>query len=182
MLGPSLLVSSVYAPQQTDKSTYLPSNTHWYDFWTGKIYSGGQTIQTQVPLSQHGALFVKENSFIPTGKIMSFVGENADDYRLFYFFPPLQFSTDVLKNETIMIEDDGISQNSLTTEYKVVVTGMSDYQIELELDFVKKEFKLEYSMLWFVLPIGDTRQIILKGKKGHVNQEKGRCFYGFSLL
>lgn len=41
MLGPNLLVASVYEKGATTRSVYLPENSVWYDFYTGQRYVGG---------------------------------------------------------------------------------------------------------------------------------------------
>lgn len=48
---------------------YLPTESKtkpqiWYDYWTGKTYSGGQTIKADAPIS-HSPLYVRAGSIIP---------------------------------------------------------------------------------------------------------------------
>ncbi|CAF1275768.1 unnamed protein product [Adineta ricciae] len=64
LLGPWLLVASVYEENATNRTLYLPSGTKWYDFWTDQIYAGGQTITVAATLDIF-PLFVREGALLP---------------------------------------------------------------------------------------------------------------------
>jgi alpha-D-xyloside xylohydrolase len=68
MFGPSFLVAPVTEAGVSEWDVYLPKNTKWFDFWTGKQFDGGQTIKadamSKIPL------FVKAGSIIPMGDFM----------------------------------------------------------------------------------------------------------------
>ncbi len=49
MFGPSLLVNPVSEYKARNRNVYLPANCGWYDFFTGKYYDGGQTINADAP-------------------------------------------------------------------------------------------------------------------------------------
>ena len=66
MFGPAFLVAPVTSQGQTDKSVYLPAGTAWYNYWTGKRFEGGQTIQVSAPIDTI-PLFVKAGSIVPLG-------------------------------------------------------------------------------------------------------------------
>ena len=66
MFGPSFLVAPVTEYKARTRTVYLPAGTHWYDFYTGKSFDGGQEITAQAPL-EHMPLFVKEGSIVPIG-------------------------------------------------------------------------------------------------------------------
>ncbi|MDF1549655.1 MAG: DUF5110 domain-containing protein, partial [Bacteroidales bacterium] len=53
---------------------YLPQSQGWFDFWTGKFYKGGQTIQYPSPIDIM-PLFVKAGSIIPMGPYLQFTTE-----------------------------------------------------------------------------------------------------------
>ena len=57
---------------------YLPKGTTWYDFWTNKIYKGGQNVTLQTSLD-HVPMFVRAGSILPLGPEMQYVGEKAWD-------------------------------------------------------------------------------------------------------
>ncbi len=77
MFGKSILVTPVTAPATTWE-VYLPKSKGWYDFWTGRKYSGGQTIQTDAPQDKI-PLFVRAGSIIPMGKLMQYTAEKSND-------------------------------------------------------------------------------------------------------
>jgi myogenesis-regulating glycosidase len=49
MLGDRIMVAPVLEKGKVDRDIYLPDGT-WSDFWSGKIYSGGQTIKYPAPI------------------------------------------------------------------------------------------------------------------------------------
>jgi alpha-D-xyloside xylohydrolase len=78
MFGKSLMVAPITEPGVSEWKVYLPQSAAWYDFWTGKRFDGGQTIQTDAPLDKI-PLFVKAGSIIPMGKILQYAGEKPAD-------------------------------------------------------------------------------------------------------
>lgn len=52
MFGDSILVAPVLYEDQNERDVYLPENSKWVDPYTGKEYSGGQTIKVKTPLEQ----------------------------------------------------------------------------------------------------------------------------------
>lgn len=65
LAGESLLVAPVVAGER-QRSVYLPAG-EWFDFWTGKVLAGGQTLQISVPLEQI-PFFVKAGTLLPLAK------------------------------------------------------------------------------------------------------------------
>jgi alpha-D-xyloside xylohydrolase len=97
MFGKSLLVNPVTKPMyskisihgndtakvedfSTIKNTevYLPQGTDWIDFWTGKKYSGGQTLNKETPIDII-PLYVKAGSIIPIGPKVEYSTEKKWD-------------------------------------------------------------------------------------------------------
>jgi alpha-D-xyloside xylohydrolase len=88
MLGPALLVSPItqpmyYAAESTQlngtsksRSVYLPQGANWYDFWTGKCFTGGQTIVADAPLDVI-PLYVRAGSILPIGADIQHTGEGT---------------------------------------------------------------------------------------------------------
>lgn len=58
-----ILVSPVIEKNSRIKETYLPEG-YWYDFWTGKRYSGKRLIKVPAPIDRI-PLFVRNSSIIP---------------------------------------------------------------------------------------------------------------------
>lgn len=61
-----------------ERNVYLPVGKTWFDFWTGKTYSGGQTIATAAPIETL-PLFVPAGSIIPMGPFLQYSNEKPAD-------------------------------------------------------------------------------------------------------
>ena len=87
MFGSAFLVSPVtqqlYTVEGVDNTTktrkvYLPKNIAWFDFWTGKQWHGGQTIDASAPIDIM-PLYVKAGSIVPMGKEMEWATQKPAD-------------------------------------------------------------------------------------------------------
>ncbi len=117
MFGPSLLINPVYNYKERNKSLYLPAGQGWYDFYSGKYYTGGKRIITDAPYERM-PVFVKEGSIIPFGPDLQYTSEKpADTITLFVYT-----GKDASFN---LYEDDGTTYNyekglftNITINYK----------------------------------------------------------------
>lgn len=66
MFGSSLLVSPIVEPNVNSWTTYLPKSSDWYDFRTGKRYSGGTSVTTTESIETM-PVFVRSGSIILMG-------------------------------------------------------------------------------------------------------------------
>jgi alpha-glucosidase len=66
----------VVEPGQTSKDVYLPAG-RWTDWFSGKAYSGGQTVRLAIDSKHWGdiPLFIRDGAIIPTQPPMDYVGE-----------------------------------------------------------------------------------------------------------
>ncbi|CAL4869656.1 Alpha-xylosidase BoGH31A (plasmid) [Asticcacaulis sp. MM231] len=74
--GRGLLVSPVVKAGATSRPVYLPKGTNWYDFWTGELREGGQTLEVAAPIDQI-PLHVATGTILPMGPNVQYSGENA---------------------------------------------------------------------------------------------------------
>jgi alpha-D-xyloside xylohydrolase len=86
MFGKALLISPVTKPMYYEensvpildslkiKEVYLPKNAQWYDFWTGEIYTGGQTVESDATLDII-PIYVKAGSIIPISEPLMYSDE-----------------------------------------------------------------------------------------------------------
>jgi alpha-D-xyloside xylohydrolase len=98
MFGKSILVCPVTEPlyvNRTNDTTsvenfsqtksvqlYLPQGTKWVDFWSGKEFDGGQSIERIVPIDLM-PLFIKAGTILPMGPFQQYSGEkNADNLEI----------------------------------------------------------------------------------------------------
>jgi alpha-D-xyloside xylohydrolase len=77
MFGPALMVCPVTAAKVTYRNVYLPMGADWYDFWTGRKYSGGQTIPAPTPMDKM-PLFVKAGVILPIGPEIQYAAEKPE--------------------------------------------------------------------------------------------------------
>lgn len=121
MVGHSLLAAPVVEPNSVDREVYLPSGTRWYDFWSGEVFEGGQTINRPAPWSQPVVL-ARENCAVPVNVAVQTFTARADR-RGFMIFPPTGSGAFTTEN----FEDDGESEAYRTG-------GYGGFRIEVEAD------------------------------------------------
>ncbi|MEO8884715.1 MAG: TIM-barrel domain-containing protein [Mucilaginibacter sp.] len=78
MFGKDMLIAPITQAGTSTWDVYLPKAAGWYDYWTGKHFTGGQTINTAAPQDKI-PVFVKAGAIIPMGKIMQYTGEKPQD-------------------------------------------------------------------------------------------------------
>ncbi|KAJ3206480.1 Dynamin-like GTPase that mediates homotypic ER fusion [Dinochytrium kinnereticum] len=186
MLGRSLLIASVFEAKATTRRVLLPSGDPWCDLWTGEWHAGGMEVDLQVPLERCGGVLAYAGAIIPTGPVIKYVGEpGADNERVVWCFPyPFDAKSPakaVRKSETFLIEDDGESMDAPTTEIKLSMeAGVAE--VSVGVTTVKKDFKITYNTIWFVLPHGDKRTLRGVGENvvSRVGDDGRAQFFGAS--
>jgi len=103
MFGPALLVNPVTTYQARSRPLYLPSGTSWYDFWTGAVFSGGQTIDAPAPYDAI-PLYVKAGSILPIGPELQYTTEKKPDPLTLMIYQGAD-------GEFALYEDDGLTYN-----------------------------------------------------------------------
>jgi alpha-glucosidase (family GH31 glycosyl hydrolase) len=110
MFGDNLMVCPVTQKGAQTRSVYLPEG-EWYDYWTGKKYSGKQYVHVVTPLDTM-PVFAKAGSIIPLQPAMLYEGEKPIDKITLEIFPGADGSFE-------LYEDDGKSLNYLNKEYSI---------------------------------------------------------------
>ncbi len=109
MFGKSLLVASIYEKGVTTRKIYLPKGSMWYDWYTKKMYKGGQTLEVKTSLDKI-PLFFRSGSIIPLSEdIMNLHLQSIE--KLNILIEPFE------NCEFTLYEDDGTSNNYLKGEY-----------------------------------------------------------------
>lgn len=107
MFGPAFLVNPVTEQLYTGvkaslgkktRNVYLPGSVNWYDFYTGKLYKGGQTIAAAAPIDIM-PLYVKAGSIIPMGTVMEFATEKPADTIELRIYPGADGKFDYYEDE-----------------------------------------------------------------------------------
>jgi alpha-D-xyloside xylohydrolase len=98
MFGPAFLVNPVTEYKARSRQVYLPAGT-WYDFWTGKRFAGGATLNADAPFESI-PLFVRAGSIVPVGPDQQYIGEKPRDELTLYVYAGRS-------GEFSLYEDDG---------------------------------------------------------------------------
>jgi alpha-D-xyloside xylohydrolase len=89
MFGPAFLVCPVTEPlyflpgnikmngRELTRDVYLPKGAVWYNFWTGKLVEGGQTIKADASFETM-PLFVRAGGIVPMGPFIQYSTEKSD--------------------------------------------------------------------------------------------------------
>lgn len=101
MLGPQLLVAPVMTEGATTRLVYLPAPNNWYDYYTGMLYPGGQSVTVAAPLDRI-PMFVKEGALIPGGPNLQHVNDMVTPRVTVDLYPGPD-------TELVLYEDDGAS-------------------------------------------------------------------------
>jgi|CZKI01.1.fsa_nt_gi alpha-D-xyloside xylohydrolase len=101
MFGPALLVNPVTTYQARSRSVYLPGTGVWYDFSTGAVLRGGQTVEAAAPFDTI-PIYVKAGSIIPAGPEIQYTGEKPADPVTLYVYAGADGAFTVY-------EDDGLT-------------------------------------------------------------------------
>ena len=105
LLGRELLVAPVVEPAQGNpalKEVYLPAGQEWFDYFTGDLYAGGQSIIHECPIERM-PLFARAASIIPLAPKMDFTDQKPlDPLTLEVFNGPSPAAFE-------LYEDDGLS-------------------------------------------------------------------------
>lgn len=108
MFGDAFLVAPVWADLNS-MDIHLPKDSDWVDYWTKKVYAGGQTISYDTTDVDRFPLFVKVGSIVPMGPELEWIdpAKQSDPLTL-DVYPGAQASSYEL------YEDDGLSTNYQT--------------------------------------------------------------------
>jgi hypothetical protein len=132
LFGNELLVAPVTQPadgKPAKTDVWLPANEDWFDYFTGDIYRGGQTITHECPIERM-PVFSRAGSIIPTGPKMDFSDQRPLD--------PLTIDVFAGRHsaEFKLYEDDGTSLDYRKgayawTDLSFRATGASSYALRI---------------------------------------------------
>jgi len=109
MFGAAFLVAPVTKYKARSRKVYLPADTRWYDFYSGRTVRGGQTIEAAAPYERM-PLFVRAGSIVPIGPAIQHTGNNSHS--------PVTLDVYTGANGSFSLyEDDGISRQYLDGQY-----------------------------------------------------------------
>ena len=152
--GRDLLIAPVYEKGATSREVYLPAGK-WYDWWTGKLETGGQTVQRAVDLATM-PIYVRAGAIVPVDPIRQYTGEKVDEPTT------LKIYRGANGNYTLY-DDDGNSLDYLKGSSVQTLIKWDDAAKTLSLEpaskqTAKRTFQVE------LIPDGGTKEIQYNGQ------------------
>ncbi len=147
LLGRDLLVAPIFS-EENRREVYLPGEL-WYDYWSGKEYPGGETIDYHAPLEEL-PLFVRAGSIIPYAPVEERVGDKMVRPEKLAVYPGRD-------GEKKLINDDGSARFALRT---------SEEEIEFRFELLEGEPVRDLLKFRFHKVSGKPRKVILEGSDG----------------
>lgn len=126
MYGPWLMVAPVTTARARARSVYLPKG-EWTDFWTGRVFSGPQTLRAKAPLDRI-PLFVREGAILPFAPVMQYIGEKPASPLTLHLYPGPTSSVYEI------YDDDGATNAYQRGEFlltKILVSRDPELQVQL---------------------------------------------------
>lgn len=160
MLGPALLVASVFEDGARTRRVYLPGEAPWCDFHTGAWLRGGSEVEVPAPL-ERPTLLVKGGSVVPMADAVSRIGLEPDGARSLYAFPPPGSGSGSFR----LVEDDGESDAYLRGERTEldIALDWDDDGIRVRIVAARSGYVLPYRTIRLILPPGETRPLSTPG-------------------
>ena len=144
MVGDELMIAPVLAPMLYGRGSapvkdaagsvdvYLPKNSAWIEFWTGRAMSGGQTVKADAPLS-HSPLFVKAGAILPLGPRVQHSGEALSAPLELRVYPGADGSY-------LLYEDAGEGWGYQQGQHSVIPITWNDKRRELTIGAIRGGF------------------------------------------
>jgi len=157
MFGRSLLVCPVTEKKITKQPVYLPAGAAWYDFWTGDMLQGGETIERAVPIDIL-PLYVRAGAILPWGPKVQYAEEKPWDDLEIRVYPGAD-------GQFTLYEDEHNSYNYEKGLKSEIAFHWNDKTRVLTIDDRKGEFPGMLSSRKFTLVAGNVRKAVeYKGK------------------
>ena len=123
MFGPAFMPCPVYEYGARSREVYLPEGSVWYDFYSGRSYSGGEKIVADAPYERM-PLFVRGGSIVPMGPDMEWCDEKQPEVIDLYVYAgaDCQFT---------LYEDDGLTYGYERGERSEITFFWTDSEREL---------------------------------------------------
>jgi alpha-D-xyloside xylohydrolase len=141
MFGPAFMVNPVteqlYTSANADKKAkarqvYLPAASKWYNFWTGEVLEGGQTISAAAPI-EILPLYVRAGSIIPMGPNVEYATEQPNSNIELRIYPGADGSFK-------FYEDENDNYNYEKGEYATFTFNWNDKTRKLTISDTKGKF------------------------------------------
>ncbi|MGB8190367.1 MAG: TIM-barrel domain-containing protein [Chitinophagaceae bacterium] len=144
MFGDALMVCPVITKGASTRTVYLPAG-EWYDYWTGKKYTGSRHVNVVSPLDTM-PIFAKAGAIIPMQPGMKYMGEKKIDEITLDIFPGPATSFD-------LYEDDGTSLAYQQGAYSITKISSSMNAQAFTLNIMRPEGKFRSPSHYYSLKI-----------------------------
>tara|TARA_Y100001934_G_scaffold170513_1_gene202387 strand:- start:2451 stop:2918 length:468 start_codon:yes stop_codon:yes gene_type:complete len=150
-----MLIAPVYEKGATSREVYLPAGK-WYDWWTGKLKTGGRSVQRAVDLATM-PIYVRAGAIVPVDPIRQHTGQKVDEPMTLKIYPGAN-------GNYTLYEDDGISLNYLEGDSAQTLIKWDDASKTLSIEPASKQtaartFQVE------LIPNGGTKKIQYTGQR-----------------
>ncbi|KAJ7121284.1 glycosyl hydrolases family 31-domain-containing protein [Mycena crocata] len=184
LFGSHVLVAPVTTKGATTRRVYLPAQSNdgeealqWCELDTGVWHAGeGAFIELDAPLERTPALVRAGGVLILGGACQRNIYDGVASRTAIVFPAP----TGESRGSFTLIEDDGVSNDhtakgvytELFVSFSVSAAGK---EVVVDYEMVHGAYKLPYEVIWFELPVGDARKLVVKqGKKERRKTEGGK--------
>ena len=159
MFGPSLLINPVVKQGVTTYQSYLPEHAGgWYDFWTGKRYTGKQQVSTDIDLTKI-PVFVKDGSIIPFGPAKQYAAESSEEPTALHIYPGADATF-------CLYEDEGTNHNYESGAYSRIPLTWDEAKQTLTIGKRQGSFDGMQKTRTFTIVKGDVKKnVTYTGKK-----------------
>jgi alpha-D-xyloside xylohydrolase len=145
------------------QTTYLPADTDWYDFWTGKWYAGDQWVDVAVNIEKM-PIFIKAGSILPMGQDKQSVVEKKEGEPITLTIYPGADATFTL------YEDEGDNYNYESGKYSLIKFSWDDKKKRLTAHGREGSFEGMTNERLFVVKMGAKElSMLYNGKKMSVS-------------
>ena len=155
-----ILVCPVTDAGVTRRRVYLPKDgdNQWIDYWTGKMYSGGQWIDAEAPLNRL-PLFVRGGSLIPTTEVAEYTEAQKGKPITLQVYPGSDATF-------LLYEDEGDNYNYELGGYATIELKWNDSRRSLQIGTVMGQYEGMPERRTFIVqtPWGD-KQVEYTGNK-----------------
>jgi alpha-glucosidase/alpha-D-xyloside xylohydrolase len=157
--GRDMLIAPVYEKGATTREVYLPAGK-WYDWWTGKLKTGGRSVHRAVDLATM-PIYVRAGAIVPVDPIRQYTGQKVEEPMT------LKIYRGADGNYTLY-DDDGISLDYLKGSSVETLFQWDDAAKRLTIEpqakgSPKRTFKIE------LIPDGITKEIQYTGQRLEIN-------------
>jgi len=160
MWGNEMLVAPTCSDWKTSQQIWLPPDNEWVDFWTEKIYPGGQIINYEANIDEI-PLFVKRGAIIPGSKYVQSVAFADDSHLVLNLYTGANGRFE-------LYEDDGVTREYQQGAHRITLINL-DQQSQMctiaraEGHYDGAPGARSYELIYHLLPYSPA-QVLLNGQ------------------